>query len=259
MTVKQLHTNWDFRFMAALLSELVDNMSGNFSSIECKSCTENNWCEECKKVIEGLIKKFPSVYQFYKGDFNKFILLLRKGVYRYEDMDNWGKFDETAIPPKENFNSKLNLEGISNQDYAHAQKVWEVFEIKNRGEYHELFVKIDTLLLTDVFENFRNKCIEIYELDPIYFVFAPGLAWQVCLKKTGVKLELITDYDMLLMIEKGIRGGICQATHRYAKANNKYMKNYDKNNESSYIEYLDANNLYGWTMSQKLPVNGFKW
>ena len=134
MTVKQLHTNWDFRFMAALLSELVDNMSGNFSSIECKSCTENNWCEECKKVIEGLIKKFPSVYQFCKGDFNKFILLLRKGVYPYKDMNNRGKFDETTIPPKENFNSKLNLKGISNQDYAHAQKVWEVFEIKNRGE-----------------------------------------------------------------------------------------------------------------------------
>ena len=88
---------------------------------------------------------------------------------------------------------------------------------------------------------------------------APGLSWQACLKKKGVKLELLTDYDMLLMIEKRIRGGICQAKHSYAKANNKYMKNYDKNNESSYIEYLDANNLYGWAMSQKLPVNGCKW
>ena len=102
-------------------------------------------------------------------------------------------------------------------------------------------------------------CLEIYELDPTYFVSAPGLAWQACLKKTGVKLELLTDYDMILMIEKGIRGGICQATHRYAKANNKYMKNYDKNNESSYLKYLDANNLYGWTTSHKLPINGFKW
>ena len=116
-----------------------------------------------------------------------------------------------------------------------------------------------TLLLADVFVNFRKMCLEIYELDPIYFVSVPGLAWQACLKKTEVKLELITDDDMLLTIEKGIRGGICQATHRYAKANNKYMKNYDKNNESSYIEYLDANKLYGWEMSQKLPVNGFKW
>ena len=102
-------------------------------------------------------------------------------------------------------------------------------------------------------------CLNIYELDPAYFVSVPALAWQACLKKTGVKLELLTDYDMILMIEKGIRGGICQATHRYAKANNKYMKNYDKNIESSYIEYLDANNLYGRAMSQKLPVNDFKW
>ena len=102
-------------------------------------------------------------------------------------------------------------------------------------------------------------CLDIYGLDPVYFVSAPGLAWQACLKKTGVKLELLTDIDMLLMVEKGTRGGICQATHRYAKANNKYMKNYDKNIESSYIEYLDANNLYGWAMFQKLPTNGFKW
>ena len=104
-----------------------------------------------------------------------------------------------------------------------------------------------------------EKCIEIYGLDPSYFYSAPGLAWQACLKKTEVKLELLTDIDMLLMIEKGIRGGMCQSTHRYAKANNKYMKNYDKNIESSYLTYLDANNLYGWAMSKKLPVNGFKW
>ena len=109
-----------------------------------------------------------------------------------------------------------------------------------------------------MFENFRNKCIKIHELDPAYFVSAPGLAWQAYLKKTGVKLELITNYDMIWMIEKGIRGGICQATHRYTEANNKYMKNCDENNESSYIEYLDANNLYGRAMSQKLSVNGFK-
>ena len=186
-------------------------------------------------------------------------MLLRKGIYPHEDMDNWEKFDETTLPPKEAFYSKWNLENISDKDYVHAQKVWEIFGIKHISEYHDLYVQSDTLLLSDVFENFRNKCLEIYELDPIYFVSAPGLAWQACLKKTGVKLELITDYDMILMIEKGIRGGICQATHRYAKANNKYMKNCDKDSESSYLEYLDANNLYGLAMSQKLPVNVFKW
>ena len=102
-------------------------------------------------------------------------------------------------------------------------------------------------------------CLEIYELVPIYLVSAPGLAWQSCLKKNKVKLELLTGYDILLIVEKRIRGGICQATHRYAKANIKYMKNYDKNKESSNIAHLDANKFYGWAMSQKLPVNGFKW
>ena len=105
-----------------------------------------------------------------------------------------------------------------------------------------MYAQSDTLLLADVFENFSDRCIEIYELDPIYFVFAPGLSWEACLKNTEVKLELLTNY-MLLMVEKGIRGGICQATHRYAKANNKYMKNCDKSIESLYIAYLDANNL----------------
>ena len=114
-------------------------------------------------------------------------------------MDRWEKFDET-LPLKEDFYSELNLEAISNENYAHAQKVWGVFEI-NHSEYHDLYVKSDTLLLADVFENFRNMCLDIYGLDPVYFVSAPGLAWQACLKKTGVKLELITDYDMLLMIE----------------------------------------------------------
>ena len=134
----------------------------------------------------------------------------------------------------------------------------KTFEIKNLGEYHDLYVQCDTLLLADVFENFRDKCIEIYGLDPANFLFAPGLAWQACIKNTRVKLELLTVIDMLLMVEKDIRGGMCQAINRYVKANNKYMKNYDKNT-ISYLMYLDANNLYGLAMSQKRPVNCFKW
>ena len=152
-------------------------------------------------------------------------------------MDSWEKFDETTLPPKEAFYSNLNLEDISGQDYAHAQKVWDVFKIKNLGEYHDLYVQSDTLLLADVYENFRNMCLEKYQLDSVYFVSAPGLAWEACLKKTVEELELLTDIDMLLMIEKGTSGGICQATYRYAKANNRYMKNYNKNIESSYIQY----------------------
>ena len=114
----------------------------------------------------------------------------------------------------------------------------------------------DTLLLADVFERIRNKCFEIYELHPAYFLSVPGLVWQACLKKIIIKLELLIDVDTLLMVEKGIRGGICHVIHRYAKVNNKYMENCK---ESSYIQYLDASNLYGWIISQKLPVNGFEW
>ena len=165
------------------------------------------------------------MHQFCNDDTHKLVLLLRKGVYPYEYMDNWEKFDETSIPPKEAYYSDLNEEGISDADYAHVQKLWEVCKIKDMGENHDLYAQCDTLLLADVFENFRDKCIEISGLDPAHFLSAPGLAWQACLKKTGVKLELLTDIDMLLMVEKGIRGRICQAIHRYAKANNKYMNN----------------------------------
>ena len=114
-------------------------------------------------------------------------------------------------------------------------------------------------MLADTFENFRNRCIKTYEPNPAYFLSPPGLSWYACLKKTNVKLELLTDYDMLLTFEAGIRGGIWQSVHRYAEANNRYMKNYNKNVPSSYLEYLDANNLYGWAMWKKLPVDNFRW
>ena len=168
---------------------------------------------------------------------NKLILLLRKAVYPYEDKDSWEKFDENALPPKEAFYSTLNLEDISDEDYAHAQKGWDTFEIKkcipslNIMTYMFKVIHYCLQMCLKTLE----ICLEIYELDPIYFVSAPGLAWQACLKKTEVKLELATAHDMIIKIEKEIRGGICEATHRYAKAHNKYMKNYNKNNESSYI------------------------
>ena len=174
-------------------------------------------------------------------------------------MDNCERFDETSLPDKESFYSSLNMENIDYIDYRHGNNVFKKFKLKNLGEYHDLYVQSDTILHADVFENFRNMCIKVYELDLAHFLSLPGLAWQTCLKKTNVKLELLTDYDILLMVEEGIRWGICYSIHRYAKANNKYMKNYDKNEESSYIQHLDANKLYGWVMSQKLPVNGFKW
>ena len=228
------------------------SIKNNQLIFQCLKCKKNY-----KKDYKELIKRFANTYEFCNGDINKFILLLRKGVYPYEYMDSWERFNETSLPDKKTFLNELNLEDID-KDYAHPQKVFEEFDIKSLGDYHDFYVQSDTLLLADVFENFRNKCIEIYELDPAHFLSAPGLAWQAASKKTGVKLELLIDYDMLLMIEKGLRGGMCQSIHRYVKANNKYMKNYDKNIESSYLMYLDANNLYQWAMSQKLPVNVFK-
>ena len=174
-------------------------------------------------------------------------------------MDSWNKFNEPVPLVEDHYYSELNKEGITKEDLKHVKKVCDTFKIKNLGEYHDLYVQSDTALLADVFENFRDKCIEIYGLDPAHFLSAPGLAWQACVKKANGELELLTDPDMLLTFENGIRGGMCQATHRYAKANNKYLTNHDKNKESSFLEYVDANNLYGWAMSQKLPVGDFKW
>ena len=172
------------------------------------------------------------------------MLLLRKGIYPYKYIDDWSRFDEEQLPDESDFHSGLNMEEISGIDYRHAEKVFNKFNIKNLGEHHDLYVKSDKLLLTDVFENFRNMCIKVYGLDPVYFLLAPELAWQTFLKKTGVKLALITDVDMLLMIEKGIRGGIYHSVYRHAKANYKYMKIHDKNNESSYIIYIWMQTIY---------------
>ena len=262
--------------MSSSLSKLVYNLSEGLHNNKCLDCLsfldyiKTKYeklilkCFNCKQYYEKdfnkeLIKKFANTYEFCNKNLNKLILLLRKGVYPYEYMDNWERFDETSLPNKESFHSSLNMESIDDIDYRHGNNVFKRFKLKNLGKYYGLYVQSDTLLLADVFENFRNMCIEVYELDPTHFLSLPGLAWQACLKKTNIKLELLTDYDMLLMVEKGIRGGICHSIHRHAKANDKYMKNYDKNEESSYIQYLDANNLYGWAISQKLPVNAFKW
>ena len=258
-----------FRFMATSLSKLVENLTDNIHNDNCIKCKSNLCfvramnetllfkCIDCEKEYEKeinkeLVERFANTYKFCNTDINKFIMLLRKGVYPYEYMDGWNKYNEKLIPRKELFYSNLTLENISEVDYMHANNVFKTFELNNLGDYHDLYVRSDTLLLADVFENFRKACIKNNELDPAHFVSLPGLAWQACLKKTNVELELLTDYDMLLMIKEGIRGGICHAIQHYAKANNKYIKDYDKKKKSSYIQYLDANNLYGKAMAEKL-------
>ena len=159
------------------------------------------------------MKKFSNIYKFCNNDISKFVLLLRKGVYPYEHMDSWERFNKTTLRNKKSFYSKSYLEGITDKYYIHAEKVFEEFKLKKLGEYHDLYVQSDTLLLADVFENVRNKCIETCELDPAHFLSAPGFAWQASLKKTGIKLEFLTDNDMFMMVEKGIRGAICHNTY----------------------------------------------
>jgi len=186
-------------------------------------------------------------------------LLKKKGVYPYDYIDSFSRFEETRLPDKKEFYSVLNKTDISNSEYQHAREVWDSFKIKNLGEYHDLYLKTDVLLLADVFENFRNNCLKYYGLDPAHYLTSPGLAWDAMLEMTKVKLDLISDIDMQLFIEKGLRGGISYIIHRYAKANNKYLKDYNPELDDSYLMYLDANNLYGWAMSQPLPTGDFKW
>ena len=235
---EQMPKNWklrfldSFKFMATSLDNLVNNLPED---------------------------GFTNLEKYYTGD--KLDLVKRKGIYPYEYMNLLERFKETKLPPKEAFYSNLENEGyISDEDYAHAKKVWDVFDMEYLQDYHNLYNETDVLLLADVFENFRNHCLKVYELDPAHYYTAPGLAWDAALKKTEVELELLTDIDMLLMVEKGIRGGVSMISTRYSKANNKYMGDkFNPSEPSKYIQYLDANNLYRVAMSMKLPTNGFKW
>ena len=185
-------------------------------------------------------------------------LLKVKGVYPYDYIISTKQFKERKLPPKEAFYSKLNDEEISDKDYQHAHNVWNTFKCQTFEDYHNLYLKSDVLLLADVFENFRKTCHKHYKLDRCHYYTAPGLAWDACLKLTKQELELLTDYDMLMMFEKGIRGGMTHISKRYAEANNKYMEDYDKTKPSTFIQYLDVNGLYSWAMMEKLPTHGFK-
>ena len=179
--------------MASSLSKLVDNLSEGIHNSKCvtrKSCldyikTKNEKlileyynCKQRyrKKFNKELIKRFTSTYSFCDNDLSKFVLLLRNGVYPFEYMDSWEKFNETSLPSKKDFYSNLNLENIDDIDYRHGNNVFNKFKLKNLGKYHDLYVQSDTLLSADAFENFRNTCLKVFELDPAHFLSLPGLA-----------------------------------------------------------------------------------
>ena len=159
----------------------------------------------------------------------------------------------------EHFYNGLTESDINEEDYAHARAVWSAFDMQTFGDYHDLFLKTDVLLLADVFENFRNMSLQYYELDPCNVFTTAGLAWNAMLKMTGVRLELLRDIDVHLYIEKGIRGGLAAISNRYAKANNPYIPDYDASMPHNYLLYLDCTNLYGTAMTQPLPLSGFRW
>ena len=195
------------------------------------------------KLVENLQ---PDDFHNTKAIFkDKAELIKSKGVYPYDYVSLIESLFETSLPPKSEFYSKLNDEDITDDEYKHAINVWNTFKCKTIRDCHDVYLKSDVLLLADVFENFRTTCLHHYNLDPAHYYTSPGLAWDACLKETRQELQLLHDYDMLMMFERGIRGGVTHIAKRYAEANNKYMDNYDSNKPSTYIQYLDANNLYG--------------
>lgn len=203
----------------------------------------------------------PEDFKYLKIHFpspEKFQLLTRKGIYPYEYLNSWERYQEKSLPPKEYFYSSLNDQHISDDEYRHAHLIWSTFKICDLGSYTDLYLKTDVLLLADIFENFRRTCKEHYQLDPAFYLTAPSLSFDAMLLKTGIQLELINDLAMLRMLQSGIRGGVCLCSHRHAKANNAHLPDYKPSEPASYIAYIDCNNLYGFNMCQYLPLSNFR-
>ena len=212
--------------------------------------------------LDSLVKNLSNNYfkylsEEFSGEFLE--LIKQKGVNPYEYMDSFQKFSENTLPDRCKFFSSSKDKCITEKDYLKASNIWNVFKMNTTDDYHHLYLQTDVLLLADAFQKFIGACLDYYGLDPGHCSSSPGLSWDAVLKMTGMELDLISDIDMHLFIEKEMRGGISHISKRFSKANNKYMKCYDSNEESKYITYLDANNLYGWAMSQYLPYSGFKW
>jgi hypothetical protein len=210
------------------------------------------------KTVDQLRNVFKNTSSYFTND-EQFVMMTQKGVYPYDWVDNFNKMSNNTLPDINEFYSKLNNSECSEEDYKTALTVWEKFQCNSFLDYHNIYLVSDVLLLTDIWENFREVCFKMYNLDCEYYYTAPGLSFDAMLKYTNQKLELLTDLDQYLFVEEGIRGGVSQISTRHAIANNKYMSTYEKSKDDSYIVYLDANNLYGAGMSTYLPTDSFKW
>ena len=212
-----------------------------------------------EKLVETLSSEdFKCLSEVFNNS-RQLKLVKCKGVYPYEWVYSFEKFDQSCLPGKECFFSSLKGKGISEDEYLRACRVWDVFSMKTFGEYHDLYLKCDVLLLCDVFEKFIDVCLEYYGLDPCHYFSSLGLAWDAMLKMSGVRLKLIDDVDMHLFIERGMRGGISYIANRYCSANNEFVEGYDEGKEKSFITYWDVNNLYGAAMLEYLPYDDFEW
>lgn len=240
----------------------VPNSSGKFKEmIKFKFIDSFRFMPASLDYLASLIpseKKTLLRKEFKNLSDDQICLLERKGVFCYDYVDSWQKLEETTLPQKELFFSRLTNEDISDGQYTFANEIWEKFNIKTLGEYADLYLRVDVCLLAIVFENLRETCYKLYKLDPANYYTAPGLSFDAMLRFTKAKLELPKDVDMVLLIERGIRGGISQCSKRYVKANNKYMDTYDKSKKSTFIMYVDCNNLYGFVMMQHLPISGYQ-
>ena len=223
-----------YQFLGSSLETLVDNLASDGGS----------------KHFHQLKKVFP--------DANILHLMMRKGVYCYEYVNEPSKFNETTLPSIEQFFSRLTESNISEADYNHAQTVWNSLKIKNLGEYHDLYLKTDVVLLADVFEHFRDTILNYFQLDPCHFYTVPGLSWSAALKMTKCKLTLLSDPTMYLFFEE-LRGGVSMIANKYAKANNPLVEEYNPSLPNTWIQYLDANALYASTMCMPLPTGEFRW
>jgi hypothetical protein len=250
---KRLFPNSEIKCIPNSMEKYLSFQIGNFKFLDSYQFLSDS----LEKLVSNLSKvDFNYMSYFFSGD--KLDLLLRKGVFPYNYWDGPARLEETQLPPRSAFYNQLVSQDVSEEDYTHAQTVFREFNLKTLGEYHDLYLTTDALLLADVFENFRKISMRIDGLDPTHYLSAPGLTWDSMLKMTRIELELLTDPLMHDMIDKGIRGGMCFVSGKYARANNKYLEDFDPEKPSSYIMYLDCNNLYGTAMAQPMPERDFR-